>query len=82
LEADVFFVFSVVPLMLISFTVPLSYQGLGLPEAVLVLYGSLFYEKKLMVIVAGFHFMAFLTGLVLGLVVYLTPDSDDKVIPS
>lgn len=66
INADWIFVIAVIPLMLLSFTVPLSYQGLGLPETVLVLYGSLFFDENLLIIAGGIHFVIYLLIILFG----------------
>jgi uncharacterized membrane protein YbhN (UPF0104 family) len=76
INADWSFVVAVVPLMLLSFTVPLSYQGLGLPETVLILNGSLFFDENSLIVAGGIHFIIYLTIILLGGCVLLIEKKD------
>ena len=79
INADWSFVVAVVPLMLLSFTVPLSYQGLGLPETVLILYGSLFFDEKLLIVAGGIHFMVYLVIILIGMSLYFFDNKNTKI---
>jgi uncharacterized membrane protein YbhN (UPF0104 family) len=71
ISLDFIFIISAIPLMIISFTIPVSYQGLGMPEATLLFYGMFFYKDLNLVNGCILHFLLYLLIICFGGLLYL-----------
>jgi uncharacterized membrane protein YbhN (UPF0104 family) len=72
MDISLFNIMLIIPLLILSFLVPFSYQGLGLPETTLFLYlNFLGFLPELSFSVAFIHFINYLIVIILGGILFL-----------
>lgn len=68
---NLYVLFALIPLMTISFLLPLSYQGIGIPEATLILFLNYTSPDLNVLLIAITHFIVYISVSFIGLILIL-----------